>query len=127
MWKKYFKLTRSRARKIEILGYYLLFIVLVWEFIIKNLVMESVYDVDLFYINQKLDYIFQALNHITENGANSPIGVMQGFYCSQSGEFLQNQLFFLNLVESLLKISSTVFIAVGRFYELAEGKKPEKL
>lgn len=34
--KRHFKLSQRRARKIEILGYYLLFIVLVWEFIIKN-------------------------------------------------------------------------------------------
>ena len=34
-------------------------------------------------------------------------------------------MFFVNIVESILKITSTVFIAVGRFYELGKMKEEE--
>lgn len=123
--KRCFKLSQRRARKIEITGYYLLFIVLVWEFIIKNLLMDSFYNADLWYIDQKLDYIFQAINRITENGADIPIGILDEFYNIQSAEFVEKQLFFVNIVESILKITSTAFIAVGRFYELEKMKEEE--
>ena len=36
---------------------------------------------------------------------------------------LRNNCFFVNIVESILKITSTVFIVVGRFYELGKMKE----
>lgn len=87
--------------------------------------MDSFYNADLWYIDQKLDYIFQAINRITENGADIPIGILDEFYNIQSAEFVEKQLFFVNIVESILKITSTAFIAVGRFYELEKMKEEE--
>ena len=124
--KRHFKLSQRRARKIEILGNYFLFIVLVWEFILKNLFMGSFYNADLFYIDQKLNYIFSALNHIAENGADVPMQIVRGFYDSKSGLFIQRQLLFVDVAEVLLKIGSTVCIAVGRFYELSKVEKEQK-
>lgn len=51
--------------------------------------------------------------------------VSERFYNIQSGEFVEKQLFFVNIVESISKITSTVFIAVGRFYELGKMKEEE--
>ena len=42
---KYVKISDDWARKLEVFGCILLFIVFVWEFIVKNLLMENVYNV----------------------------------------------------------------------------------
>lgn len=55
---KYVKISDDWARKLEVFGCILLFIVFVWEFIVKNLLMENFYNVDWYYLNQRLYYMF---------------------------------------------------------------------
>ena len=46
VYYKFVKISDNWARKLEVLGYILLFIVFVWEFIVKNLLMENFYNAD---------------------------------------------------------------------------------
>ena len=121
--KNYYKLSCEKARKIEIFGYYILFVVLIWELILKNVFMEDFYGADLSYIDQKLDYLFMALKQMGSDGRNISEAIEKGFWDSKVADFTKNQLLFTDFIEAILKISSTVCIAVGRFYELSKREK----
>ena len=111
------KLSDRTARKIEIYGYALLFAVLVWELIIKNIYMETFYNDDWVYLNEKLKAIYHLLEDILTYGNGEPYKFGDIFY-KDTSDYVKIQLLTTDIIEAVLKILSTVFIAVGRFQEL---------
>lgn len=48
--------------------------------------------------------------------------VIKGFQEAVKSEYVQTQIFCVNLIESILQILSTVFIAIGRLQEIKTSK-----
>ncbi len=122
VYYKYVKISDNWARKLEILGYILLFIVFVWEFIIKNLLMENFYNADWYYLNQRLYYIFLMLRADLGIAAIDENAIIDGFQNAVQGEYVQSQMLCVNVIESILQILSTILIAIGRFQEIKKKK-----
>lgn len=123
VYYKFVKISDNWARKLEVLGYILLFIVFVWEFIVKNLLMENFYNADWYYLNQRLYYMFLMLEANLGIGAINEQAVIEGFKDAVQSEYVQSQLHFVNLIESVLQILSTIFIAIGRFQEIKNSRR----
>ena len=121
VYYKFVKISDNWARKLEVLGYILLFIVFIWEFIIKNLLMENFYNADWYYLNQRLSYMFLMIEADLGIGAINEQSVIEGFWNAVQSEYVQTQIQCVNLIESVLKILSTVFIAIGRFQEIKKA------
>ncbi len=119
---KYVKISDDWARKLEVFGCILLFIVFVWEFIVKNLLMENFYNTDWYYLNQRLYYMFLMLKADLGIGGINEEAVISGFQNAVQGEYVQNQILCVNVIESVLQILSTIFIAIGRFQEIKKKK-----
>lgn len=119
---KYCKVSDALARKIEIIGYVLLFILVVWEFIVKDIMFESFYNADFLYINQKLHYIYSAITSLITGQTYDTVNGWNGFYANESSKYVQNQLLTVNVIEAVLQLTSVVCIAVGRFQELRTKK-----
>ena len=124
---KYIKLSDVMARKVEIIGYVLLFIVLVWELVIKNLMMGQFYTANWFYLDQKLSYMFMMLEADLGIASINEQAIVDAFYSSTQSEYVRTQMTCIDVIESVLKILSTVFIAVGRFQELTTKKHLQKI
>lgn len=123
---KKINLTNEKARKIEILGYILLFAVIVWEFILKNILSDSFYNDNWFYLSEKLKAIYILLNDIViDNTAN--YGKFGNTFFNERSDFLQIQLITIDFIEFLLKLISTIFIAIGRFHELKQWSKNKNI
>lgn len=122
VYYKFIKISDNWARRLEILGYILLFIVFVWEFVVKNLLMENFYNADWYYLNQRLYYMFLMLSADLEISAINEEAVIEGFRNAVQGEYVQSQMLCVNVIESVLQILSTIFIAIGRFQEIKKGK-----
>lgn len=122
VYYKFIKISDNWARRLEILGYILLFIVFVWEFVVKNLLMENFYNADWYYLNQRLYYIFLMLRADLGISAINEEAVIDGFQNAVQGEYVQSQMLCVNVIESVLQILSTIFIAIGRFQEIKKGK-----
>ena len=123
VYYKFVKISDNWARKLEVLGYILLFIVFIWEFIIKNLLMENFYNADWYYLNQRLSYMFLMIEADMGIGAINEQSVIEGFWNAVQSEYVQTQIQCVNLIESVLKILSTVFIAIGRFQEIKSQRR----
>lgn len=122
---KYIRISDITARKIEILGYILLFIVLVWELVLKNLFMERFYDLNWFYLNEKLHYIFLMMESDLGISAINNQAVIDGFNSAFPKDYIQIQMKFVDIIESGLKIISTIFITLGRVQELKSNTDRE--
>lgn len=122
---KFAKISNNWARKLEVLGYILLFIVFVWEFVIKNLLMQNFYNADWHYLNQRLDYMFLMLEANLGIGAINEQAVIEGFRDAVQSEYVQGQIQCVNLIESVLQILSTIFIAIGRFQEIKNSRRED--
>ena len=125
VYYKFVKISDNWARKLEVLGYILLFIVFVWEFIVKNLLMENFYNADWYYLNQRLDYIFLMLETNLGIGAIDEQTVIEGFRNAVQSDYVQSQIRCVNLIESVLQVLSTIFIAIGRFQEIKNLRKED--
>lgn len=125
IYYKYVKISDNWARKLEVFGYILLFIVFVWEFIVKNILMENFYNADWYYLNQRLYYMFLMLQADLGIGAINEQAVIKGFQDAVQSEYVQTQIQCVNLIESVLQILSTIFIAIGRFQEIKPPKRED--
>jgi len=125
IYYKFVKISNNLARKLEVFGYILLFIVFVWEFIIKNLLMENFYNADWYYLNQRLYYMFLMLKADLGIGGVNEQAVIEGFQDAVQSEYVQSQIQYVNFIESVLQILSTVFIAIGRFQEIKPPRKED--
>ena len=56
-------------------------------------------------------------------GAINEQAVIEGFKDAVQSEYVQSQLHFVNLIESVLQILSTIFIAIGRFQEIKNSRR----
>lgn len=121
-YAKIFRMSDQRARKIEIFGYILLFIVVAWQGVVKSIMMDQFYNIDLMQIDEKLTYIFLMLKSSMENGTVDTARFSKSFFSLESDGYIQSQLQCVNFIESLLIIASTVFVAIGRLQELLDKK-----
>ena len=60
---KYVKIKNSTARKMEICGYCILLVLIIWEFGIKNIAMNEFYNLDFWVIKEKIDYVFLGIKN----------------------------------------------------------------
>ena len=123
MYNKYLcnYVTDDLARKIELFGYVLLFIVVIWQMIVKNIMMESFYDAEWYYLENNLYQIHSMLErHVKDL---SPFTSHYDYMWKDSqGEYVQTQMKIVDIVEAVLTIASTVCIAIGRFQDLKKLK-----
>lgn len=112
----------TTARKIEIFGYYLLVVLLVWQFGIKNISMGEFYDLDIYMIKEKLDYIFLGIQRAITGEDMS--NIIRPYHNIENGyTYVGQQLIFIDIAEMVLQLSSTICIAIGRFQELRTKKE----
>ena len=66
------------ARRIEVFGYILLVVVAIWAFAIKNVAFGDFYNDDLFWMNEKLNYIFRCIVNLHEGRSFDTSQVWKG-------------------------------------------------
>ncbi len=109
---KFLKISDVRARQIEIIGYMLLFVLIIWTFLIKNILSSDFYNNDLLII-EKLNGIFSAITN--------PDYETHRFWSWNESDYVKGQLLYIDIIEFLLQVSSTVCIAIGRLQELKKA------
>lgn len=111
------------ARKIEIIGYILLLILLLWQLVVRDsLVSMSNHD----YLEIKVDTIFQ---YLTSHNADKDTLFQDYYYKIADGEsrhHVEEELRISNYIVVGLQILSTIFIAIGRFDDISIKKKENK-
>ena len=113
--------TNTMARKLEIVGYILLFISIVWQMIVKDIVMDSFYNAEWIYLDNNLFQIYAMLKaHV--NGWQPNTEHYSYWLQSSQNDVVQQQMKFVDITEALLTLFSTVFIAIGRFQDLKKIK-----
>lgn len=117
LYLKEVRIKSRTARIIEIIGYYILFIMIIWEFGIKDILMRELYGLDIYLIEEKINIIFLWMRSVIagENLAE----LIPEYYDIGSGKmYWESQLLFADVTELIMQLLSTVFIAVGRFQDL---------
>ena len=116
------RLSNKTARKIEIFGYLLLVVLLIWEFVIKNICLEQFYNDDWVFLNEKLKIIYTTLNDIL-TGDTTDVNAFTDTFFQDTNKRVEIQLLTVDIIEAVLQILSTICIAVGRFHELKKLKQ----
>ena len=117
LYLKKVRIKSRTARIIEIFGYYILIVMIIWEFGIKDILMRELYDVDFYIIEEKINIIFMWMRSaiVGEDFAK----LIPEYYDVGSGKtYWGPQLLFADVVELIMQLLSTAFIALGRFQEL---------
>lgn len=123
-YNNYIYLSDKIARKIEIFGYILLFSVVLWEMVIKNILSADFYDSNWLYLEQKLFALYIMLEDILTESAYDATQIWEIFSMEDS-EYIKTQLLTIDVIEAILTVLSTVCIAIGRFQDLRKGTRPE--
>lgn len=112
------RIKHETARKIEIFGYILLFMLLVWQFAVKD-VLTSLKNAD-YYLTERIDNIFFYISTDNEEQKyDKKIQYMKDFGRAQEDkDRLEDQANMSDTFYAVLQICSTVCIAIGRFYDL---------
>lgn len=119
---KHINLKDSTARKIEICGYYILVILLIWEFGIKNIAMNEYYNLDLSVIKEKINYIFLEIQNLSLGFSVDSLYEQYGTI-EDGSDYVNMQMHFVDVAELIMQVLSALFIAIGRFQELRKKKK----
>ena len=119
---KYINISDETARKIEVIGYVLLVCVIIWEFGLKNIDMNDFLVSESYYTVEKINYIYILVERLC-NTLGIDTETTANFYSLKTSDYLDSQILTLNVVEAILQILSTVFIAIGRLQELKNSKK----
>ena len=124
VYNNYIYLSDKTARKIEIFGYILLFSVIIWEMVIKNILSADFYDSNWLYLEQKLFALYIMLEDILNESTYDATRIWEIFSLEDS-EYIKKQLLAIDVIEAVLTVFSTICIAVGRFQDLRKGAKNE--
>lgn len=119
---KYVNISNTTARKIEIIGYVLLISVIFWEFVLKNIDMSDFLISDSYYTVEKINYIYILIEKIC-NALEIDTSTTNNFFSLKTSDYLHSQILATNIIEAILQILSTAFIAIGRLQELKNSKK----
>lgn len=119
---KCIKLKDSMARKIEICGYCILLILIIWEFGIKNIEMNEFYNLDFGVIKEKIDYVFYGIQSLSSGSSVDSLYAQYGTI-EEGSDYVNMQMHFVDVAELIMQVLSTLFIAIGRFQELRKKKK----
>lgn len=122
VFSKYINLSDRTARKIEIVGYVLLIVIIVWEFIVKNILMSEFYLSESVYTVEKLNRIYTLLFNLCQH-FNIDTPRVSDFFDLEHSDYLNLQLLTTSIIEAILQILSAIFIAIGRFQELKKNKQ----
>lgn len=116
------KIKDSTARKIEIVGYYFLCVLVIWEFGVKNIMMRDFDNIDIYVLEEKLNIFFEWVRNAFSEKDN--LNVVSNYYgVGKRNQYVEGQLFYIDFIEMILQVLSTIFIAIGRFQELKSNKK----
>lgn len=107
----------SMARKLEIIGYVLLFISIVWQMIVKDILMDSFYNAKWLYLDNNLFQIHTMLKEHVNGWQPITENYRYQMQTSQNDR-VQLQMKFVDISEALLTLFSTALIAIGRFQDL---------
>lgn len=118
---KYVNISNTTARKIEIIGYVLLISVIFWEFILKNIDMSDFLISDSYYTVEKINYIYILIEKIC-SALEIDTSTTNNFFSLKTSDYLHTQILATNIIEAILQILSTAFIAIGRLQELKNSK-----
>lgn len=110
------------ARFCEIIGYALLIVFIIWEMAIKDILLSEFYNDDWYYLNQKLNIMFDAIATLINNGSFDTNVAWKQFNMNTS-EYTNIQLLTVDWIEFFLQLFSTIGIAIGRFQELKNRKE----
>ena len=124
VYNNYIYLSDKAARKIEIFGYILLFSVVIWEMVIKNILSADFYDSNWLYLEQKLFALYIMLEDILNESTYDATQIWEIFSLEDS-EYVKKQLLTIDVIEAVLTVLSTVCIAVGRFQDLRKDAQNE--
>lgn len=123
-WLYFKKITMkdSTARKIEIVGYFFLCVLVIWEFGVKNILMRGFNNLDTYILEEKLNTMLEWARKVI--AGMDYTDVLSNYYkIGTRNQFVEKQLFLVDFVEMILQVLSTIFIAIGRFQELKTKKK----
>ena len=118
---KYIRISDRIARKIEIIGYIFLVVLIVWTFFIKNVVMGNFYIQDSYYTAEKFKHLYSILINICY-ALNVDVSNINNFYSLENNKYLDQQLLTCDIIEAILQLISTIFIAIGRLQDLKRNK-----
>lgn len=117
LYLKKIRIKNRTARIIEIIGYYLLLVMIIWEFGIKDILMRELCDVDIYIIEEKINIIFLWVRSAIAGQDFAKL--IPEYYDVGSGKtYWESQLLFADVAELIMQLLSTAFIAVGRFQDL---------
>ena len=119
---KCIKLSDYIARRIEICGYCILLVLIIWEFGIRNIAMDEFYNLDLSIIKEKLDYIFYGIKRLGSRTSVDNLCVQYG-EIEDGYDYVKLQMLFVDIAELIMQVLSTLFIAIGRLQELRNKKR----
>ena len=105
---KYVKIKNSTARKMEICGYCILLVLIIWEFGIKN--------------KEKIDYVFLGIKNLSSGSSVDSLYANYGSI-EDGNDYVNMQMLFVDIAELIMQVLSTLFIAIGRFQELRKKEK----
>lgn len=89
--------------------------------------MENFYNSNWYYLDQRLKYMFLMMQANSGVGTIDKQHVINRFWEVTESEYVQTQIQCVNWVESILKILSTVFIAIGRFQEIKSARREDDI
>ena len=119
---KYVKIKNSTARKMEICGYCILLVLIIWEFGIKNIAMNEFYNLDFWVIKEKIDYVFLGIKNLSSGSSVDSLYANYGTI-EDGNDYVNMQMLFVDIAELIMQVLSTLFIAIGRFQELRKKEK----
>ena len=115
------------ARKIEIFGYILLLMLILWQLVVRDS-LDSMSNHD--FLELKVDTIFQYLTSHDADRDTSLQDWFQDYYYEiadgESRHHVEEELRIRNYIVVGLQILSTLFIAIGRFDDISIKKKGNK-
>lgn len=121
---KFVRISDRCARKMEGFGYILLFIVVIWQALVKNIIMDEFYNIDLMQINEKLTCVLLTLKNYIENGCVDVAEISKSISYLEADDYVQLQLKSVDVIESILVVLSTILVAIGRLQELFDKRHP---
>jgi hypothetical protein len=114
------RISRKFAKNVETIGYCLLFGSIIWQSVIKDILMKSFADGDIFTINEKLNVIYLYLQAIIGNSAINTGDLAKQFRMDYVSDFARFQVLLTNIIGGVLAFISTLCISIGRFYDLSK-------
>lgn len=122
IYSKFIRVSDVVARRIEISGYILLIAIAVWTFGIKNIAFGDFYNDGWIYLHNKLHYIFEGITSLHDGKAFDTSSAWTQFNSLYRTDYLDNQLLYVDIIETIFQVLSALCIAIGRLQDIMNNK-----